>query len=385
MWPVLHTMADYGRIKNIGMSISLMLLLTACGSDNRNSNNPTTNPSLNSSNPTTRSLEDAHRGRTNIKGGFYLEPEHNIAQGRTLSANHEQFISRMVNKHGFDRQQLRNVLAQTNELDWVIRLMDKQAPKAGSTTVPNGAWIRYKNKFITPSNISKGVDFWNKYEAELNRAYQEYGVPPEIIVGIIGVETGWGRVMGKTRIIDALATLSFTYPRRADYFANELEDFLLMSRDEGVDPFELTGSFAGAMGYGQFMPSAFRNYAVDFNQNGHTDLWDPVDAIGSIANYFKSQGWQKRKTVAVMATGQAPSLDNGFNTKYSIDTLSSAGLKPQSSLEGYKEASLLRLDMGDRYQFWYGLPNFYVITRYNHSTHYAMAVWQLGEAVKNAR
>ncbi|MBI0059970.1 MULTISPECIES: lytic murein transglycosylase B [Gilliamella] len=328
-----------------------------------------------------------HRGHSDVKGGVYLEKQHEQPKpiSAPLSVDKEKFITMMVKKHGFNRQQLRTVLEQTNKLDWVIGLMDKQAPKSGSSNVPNGAWIRYKNKFITPNNLPKGVDFWNKYDKDLQRAYKEYGVPPEIIVGIIGVETGWGRVMGKTKIIDALSTLAFHYPRRSQYFAKELEDFLIMCRDEGVDPFDLSGSFAGAMGYGQFMPSAFRNHAVDFNHDGHIDLWDPVDAIGSVANYFKSHGWQRNKKVAVIADGQALSLDTGFSTKYSIEHLAQSGLKPKSSLEGHKEVSLLRLDMGDSYQFWYGLPNFYVITRYNHSTHYAMAVWQLGLAVKQAR
>ncbi|MCF6497390.1 lytic murein transglycosylase, partial [Escherichia coli] len=131
------------------------------------------------------------------------------------------------------------------------------------------------------------------YQDALQRAQNIYGVPPEIIVGIIGVETRWGRVMGKTRIIDALATLAFDYPRRADYFAGELETFLLMARKEGNDPLSLRGSYAGAMGYGQFMPSSFNNYAGDFDGNGHTNLWDLVDAIGSVANYFKALGWLK--------------------------------------------------------------------------------------------
>lgn len=359
-------------MQRIVIVASMILLLAACTSNKQSSPTPM----------------QEHRGHTNVKGGVYLEQKHNqpLTNSGPLEITKEKFIDRMVNKYRFDRQQLRNVLAQTNKLDWVINLMDKQAPKTGVSTIPNGAWIRYKNKFITDSNIPKGVDFWNKYESDLKRAYQEYGVPPEIIVGIIGVETGWGRVMGKTTIIDALSTLAFYYPRRAQYFSEELEDFLLMCRDEGVDPFDLKGSFAGAMGYGQFMPSAFRNYAVDFDRDGHTDLWNPVDAIGSVANYFKAHGWKRDKKVAVMANGQAPlSLDTGFSTKYSIETLANVGLKPQSSLDGYKEASLLRLDMGDRYQFWYGLPNFYAITRYNHSTHYAMAVWQLGLAVKEAR
>ncbi len=191
--------------------------------------------------------------------------------------------------------------------------------------------------------------------------------------------------MGKTRILDALATLSFAYPRRAEYFSGELETFLLMSRDEGDDPLELKGSFAGAMGYGHFMPSSYKQYAVDFNGDGHINLWDPVDAIGSVANYFKAHGWEKGEPVAIQANGEAPGLANGFKTQYSPAQLAAAGLTPQQPLGNHQQVSLLRLDIGTRYQYWYGLPNFYTITRYNHSTHYAMAVWQLGQAVALAR
>ena len=357
-------------MQRIIILINIILLLAACSSE-KSSISPM----------------QEHRGHPNVQGGVYLEEEHNPPKNNNepLAVDQEKFITRMVNKHGFNREQLREVLSQTNKLDWVINLMDKQAPSSGPSTGPNGAWIRYKNKFITPSNLPRGVEFWNNYKKELQQAYNQYGVPPEIIVGIIGVETGWGRVMGKTKIIDALSTLAFYYPRRAQYFTDELEHFLIMCRDESVDPFDLSGSFAGAMGYGQFMPSAFRNHAVDFNNDGHIDLWDPVDAIGSVANYFKAHGWQRGKKVAVIADGQALSLDTGFSTKYTVETLARAGLKPKSSLDGHNKVSLLRLDMGDSYQYWYGLPNFYVITRYNHSTHYAMAVWQLGLAVKEAR
>lgn len=323
-------------------------------------------------------------------GGFLLEPQHNVMQMGGDFANNpnaQQFIDRMVNKHGFDRQQLQEILSQAKRLDSVLRLMDNQAPTTSvkPPSGPNGAWLRYRKKFITPDNVQNGVVFWNQYEDALNRAWQVYGVPPEIIVGIIGVETRWGRVMGKTRILDALATLSFNYPRRAEYFSGELETFLLMARDEQDDPLNLKGSFAGAMGYGQFMPSSYKQYAVDFSGDGHINLWDPVDAIGSVANYFKAHGWVKGDQVAVMANGQAPGLPNGFKTKYSISQLAAAGLMPQQPLGNHQQASLLRLDVGTGYQYWYGLPNFYTITRYNHSTHYAMAVWQLGQAVALAR
>lgn len=323
-------------------------------------------------------------------GGFLLEPQHNVMQMGGDFANNpnaQQFIDRMVNKHGFDRQQLQEILSQAKRLDSVLRLMDNQAPTTSvkPPSGPNGAWLRYRKKFITPDNVQNGVVFWNQYEDALNRAWQVYGVPPEIIVGIIGVETRWGCVMGKTRILDALATLSFNYPRRAEYFSGELETFLLMARDEQDDPLNLKGSFAGAMGYGQFMPSSYKQYAVDFSGDGHINLWDPVDAIGSVANYFKAHGWVKGDQVAVMANGQAPGLPNGFKTRYSISQLAAAGLTPQQPLGNHQQASLLRLDVGTGYQYWYGLPNFYTITRYNHSTHYAMAVWQLGQAVALAR
>ncbi len=323
-------------------------------------------------------------------GGFLLEPQHNVMQMGGDFANNpnaQQFIDKMVNKHGFDRQQLQEILSQAKRLDSVLRLMDNQAPTTSvkPPSGPNGAWLRYRKKFITPDNVQNGVVFWNQYEDALNRAWQVYGVPPEIIVGIIGVETRWGRVMGKTRILDALATLSFNYPRRAEYFSGELETFLLMARDEQDDPLNLKGSFAGAMGYGQFMPSSYKQYAVDFSGDGHINLWDPVDAIGSVANYFKAHGWVKGDQVAVMANGQAPGLPNGFKTKYSISQLAAAGLTPQQPLGNHQQASLLRLDVGTGYQYWYSLPNFYTITRYNHSTHYAMAVWQLGQAVALAR
>lgn len=323
-------------------------------------------------------------------GGFLLEPQHNVMQMGGDFANNpnaQQFIDKMVNKHGFDRQQLQEILSQAKRLDSVLRLMDNQAPTTSvkPPSGPNGAWLRYRKKFITPDNVQNGVVFWNQYEDALNRAWQVYGVPPEIIVGIIGVETRWGLVMGKTRILDALATLSFNYPRRAEYFSGELETFLLMARDEQDDPLNLKGSFAGAMGYGQFMPSSYKQYAVDFSGDGHINLWEPVDAIGSVANYFKAHGWVKGDQVAVMANGQAPGLPNGFKTKYSISQLAAAGLTPQQPLGNHQQASLLRLDVGTGYQYWYGLPNFYTITRYNHSTHYAMAVWQLGQAVALAR
>jgi membrane-bound lytic murein transglycosylase B len=300
-----------------------------------------------------------------------------------------RFAQFMQSRYGYDAGEVKAILARAQRQDWIIAQMDKQRSrppaKSGGVPIPNGSWSRYRAKFITPDNIDKGVAFWNQYRADLERAAAKYGVPPEIIVGIIGVETRWGRIMGKTRIIDALATLSFAYPRRSSYFSSELADFLLMTREEGIDPFQPTGSFAGAMGYGQFMPSSIRKFAVDFNGDHHRTLWNPVDAIGSVANYFKSQGWRTGQPVAVRASGggpQAALLKAGFDTRYTPAALAAAGLTPTTPLGGANDVSLLRLDVGSGFDYWFGLHNFYVITRYNHSTYYAMAVYQLGNAVK---
>ncbi|KAF1066387.1 MAG: Membrane-bound lytic murein transglycosylase B [Pseudomonas citronellolis] len=362
-------------MRRIALLLPLLVLVSACSSKPAPAPDITTSPAgqhpVFSSRPVQGNQSAQAAGP--LRGDFAGNP---YAQ---------RFIERMVSVHGFDRRQLQDVLAQGQRLDWVIRLMDRQAPTTPAAPGPNGAWLRYKKKFVTPDNIRNGVAFWNQYEADLQRAARVYGVPPEIVVGIIGVETRWGRVMGKTRTLDALATLAFAYPRRADFFAAELEQFLLLARKEGDDPLALRGSYSGAMGYGQFMPSSFAQYAVDFDGDGHIDLWNPRDAIGSVANYFKQHGWLTGDLIAVPATGQAPTLDNGYDTLFPVTALSAAGLRPQGPLGNHKQAALLRLDMGRYYQYWYGLPNFYVITRYNHSTHYAMAVWQLGEAIDQAR
>ena len=361
-------------MRRIALALPLLVLISACSSKPTSAPQSAAKPQA----PTLIS-PSAHPAFGSVQPITPLRGDY------ANNANANRFIDMMVSKHGFNRQDLHDLFAQTQELDWVIRLMDRQAPTYTPPSGPNGAWLRYRKKFITPDNVQNGVQFWNQYEGDLMRAYRTYGVPPEIIVGIIGVETRWGRVMGKTRIIDALATLSFSYPRRAEFFSGELEQFLLQARKEGDDPLALRGSYAGAMGYGQFMPSSFTQYAVDFDGDGHIDLWNPRDAIGSVANYFKQHGWISGDLVAVPASGQAPSLENGFQTMYPVATLSAVGLRPQGSLSGHQQASLLRLDMGRNYQYWYGLPNFYVITRYNHSTHYAMAVWELGKAVGQAR
>ncbi len=209
-----------------------------------------------------------------------------------------RFIDRMSARHGFSKSYLNGVFSRTRNRDSVARLW---AGNNGGASSGGRGWYNYRSKFVTPANTQKGVQFWNKHHAHLQRASQRYGVDPEYIVGIMGVETRWGRILGKHKVIDALTTSAIVNKRRSKFFFKELENYLLMTRSERMDPLQPKGSYAGAMGYGQFMPSSFRAFAVDFNGDGVRDLWNPVDAIGSIANYFAKHGWKYGQKVAVPA------------------------------------------------------------------------------------
>jgi membrane-bound lytic murein transglycosylase B len=295
----------------------------------------------------------------------------------------ERLIERLVREEGFDPDYLARVFSRVERQQWILDFLNR--PKAGKSSRPTGAWTRYRAKFLTGSNISNGERFWRRYRSVLDRAHAQFGVPPEYVVAILGVETRYGGYMGKHRVIDALSTLAFDYPRRSEFFTGELEAFLIMSRDEGFDPFSPRGSYAGAMGLGQFMPSSFHKWAVDFDGDGRRNLWEPVDAIGSVANYFAEHGWRPDEpvTVRARAAGTPPAaMKTGYDTSYSLDGLSRQGIVPASTLEGYGRVSLIKLDAKGGYEYWLGLPNFYVITRYNHSSYYAMAVHQLALAVR---
>ena len=293
----------------------------------------------------------------------------------------ERFIDRMVAQHGFSREYLYGLFSQAQRKQWTIEYMNREKP---TVTPRPGGWTRYRAKFLDDTHINAGVAFWSRHAGALTRASQQYGVNPEVILGIMGVETIYGANLGTHRIIDALTTLAFDYPRRAEYFTDELESFLIMSRDQRQDPSRPKGSFAGAMGLGQFMPSSFLKYAVDFDGDGRKNLWDPEDAIGSIAHYFAAFGWQPGAPVvspAIVVGDQAEGLKNGFDTRYSLSTLASYGIRPKLAHPA-DEVSLLRLSTTQGADYYVGYPNFYVITRYNHSTYYAMAVYQLGQAIK---
>ena len=293
----------------------------------------------------------------------------------------ERFIDKMVLEHGFSREYLYGLLSQAQRKTWTIEYMNREKPTVKQKP---GGWSRYRAKFLDERHINQGANFWASHAGSLARAQSEYGVSPEVILGIMGVETIYGANVGTHRVIDALTTLAFDYPRRADYFEGELKDLLIMARKEAMDPSRPKGSFAGAMGLGQFMPSSFLKYAVDFNGDGTVNLWDPDDAIGSIANYFRAFGWRSGEPVAVRA--QAPAgidetVKTGFDTHYSGSDLSAIGVSTSRTLRG-DDFSLLKLSAQDGEMFFVGFPNFYVITRYNHSTYYAMAVYELGQAVK---
>ncbi len=291
------------------------------------------------------------------------------------------FIERM-SQRGFSKNYLYGVFSQTRNRDDVARLWGNTGGGGGS------GWYNYRSKFVTAGNIQKGAQFWQQYGGHIQRASRQYNVDPEYIVGIMGVETRWGRILGKHRVIDALTTSAIVNQRRSDFFFAELENYLLMTRSERMDPLGPKGSYAGAMGYGQFMPSSFRAYAVDFDGDGVRDLWNPVDAIGSIANYFSKHGWRYGQEVAVPAmvsNGAYASMPDGFKVKYSPGSLSNKGIQPRNGRWSNTERThLLALTTvpGGVKEPWIGYQNFYVITRYNHSNYYAMAVHQLGQAIK---
>ena len=298
-------------------------------------------------------------------------------------ASLQQFVDQMVQKHGFEREYLMGVFSQAHRKNWTLDYLAKsdQTLKGKPAT---GGWSRYREKFLDERHISAGVEFGHRYRTALQRASRQYGVPEEYILGILAVETTFGSYVGKDRVIDALTTLGFDYARRGEYFRGELENFLLMARKEGLDPAKPVGSFAGAMGLGQFMPSSFLQWAVDFNGDGRRDLWDAEDAIGSVANYFAQHGWQAGQPVVTpLQTKGAVTLETGIETQYSLTALQQAGLHPARPCISQGPLRLLLLRHTNHDQYLIGHPNFYTITRYNHSAYYAMAVHELAQAIKH--
>ncbi|HLS98652.1 MAG: lytic murein transglycosylase B [Porticoccaceae bacterium] len=292
-----------------------------------------------------------------------------------------QLVERMVADHDFDREALLDLFAKVEKKQSIIDAMERPAERVKP-------WHEYRKIFIQEQRISQGVEFWRHNADDLARAQREYGVDPAIIVAIIGVETSYGRITGSYRVMDALATLAFDYPKRSPFFTKELENFLLLTREQGKDPLSLKGSYAGAMGYGQFMPSSYRNYAVDFDGDRKIDIWNNTsDAIGSVANYFVRHGWRSNQPVAIRATARAGYTEAGLNElkvpDATLDDLRQRGFAPAAGgLDADVAAVPLRLELENGEEFWLGFDNFYVITRYNHSYRYAMAVYQLSELIR---
>ncbi|MGM0825780.1 MAG: lytic murein transglycosylase B [Pseudomonadota bacterium] len=253
------------------------------------------------------------------------------------------------------------------------------------------AWHEYRDIFITDQRIEEGVAFQQAHGDALAEAETVYGVPRDIITAIIGVETYYGRYRGSHPVLDSLATLAFEHPTRGDFFTRELAAFLQIAHEQQVDPTTLSGSYAGAMGYPQFIPTSYQAYAVDFDDDGLRDLWNnPVDAIGSVANYFAEHGWQEDGAIYYPAEGpESAPADLAVNQitppSTSVKTLEKAGITPGVSLEEGTEVSPLVLAQDDdKLSYRLGVHNFYVITRYNHSHLYAMAVTELAEAIGDA-
>jgi membrane-bound lytic murein transglycosylase B len=290
-----------------------------------------------------------------------------------------QFVDTMVENHGYDRDALVAVLQKAESQEAILTAISRPAEKTLT-------WHEYRKIFLTPERIGAGVDFWREHKEDLRRISADTGVSCEILVGIIGVETYFGRITGRYRVLDALATLAFDYPPRSKFFMRELEEFLLLVREEGMEATAATGSYAGAMGAPQFMPSSFRAYAVDSNDDGKRDIWgDWQDVIGSVANYFVAHGWQAEKSVVAQASfgndwkGKLPA--NTLTPTETVDSLSRQGVMFAATLPGDHTSQLLTLAGNDGDEHWVGFHNFFVITRYNRSVMYALAVHQLGQEI----
>ncbi len=252
------------------------------------------------------------------------------------------------------------------------------------------SWDKYKKHLVTEKRIKDGAKFWQNYYAALQQAQQEFGVPAQMIVAIIGVESSYGENRGKFLVLQALATLAFDYQPRAAFFRSELKEYLLLVTEQGLDPLELKGSYAGAMGAPQFISSSYRNFAIDFDKSGKIDLINNMhQAIGSVANYFKVHGWQTGKPVAYKAkikgkkSKELPiAIAKDPKPVLALRTLKEHGISTKEKLSDLEETvALLEFDNGSSKEYWVGFKNFYVITRYNHSSNYAMAVYQLSEAI----
>jgi membrane-bound lytic murein transglycosylase B len=290
----------------------------------------------------------------------------------------QAFIDQMVDKYGFSATQVSRLLDQAKLRQDILDTISRPAEAK--------PWWQYQRIFLTDDRVRAGAAYWAQNAEALAKAEQVYGVAPEVIVAIIGVETFYGRHTGKYRVLDALSTLGFHYPQRGPFFRGQLSQFLLLTREENIDPTQPLGSYAGALGRPQFIPSSYRNFAVDFDKDGKRDIWsDDADVIGSVANYFARHHWQPGAKVVFEAQvkGALPDglVQSDSKPRYTLGELRAAGVQAGTSLAADTPASLFALDEEQGQSHWVGLNNFYVITRYNHSNLYAMAVHRLSRRI----
>ena len=296
-----------------------------------------------------------------------------------LAPDLEAFIQDMVRKHQFSDESLRRMFAKVEPNPAVI-----SAITAPFTARP---WHEFRSRNVDAVRINGGVKFWREHAATLARARREFGVPEEIIVATIGVESIYGRRTGGYGVLEALTMLAFNYPPRAELFRSELEHFLLLAREARLDATRVKGSFAGAIGIPQFLPSSYRRYAVDFDGDGRRDLVSsPADAIGSVANYYRAHGWREGQIIAVPAAvgtdGVAELLELGIKPRLNVGELKRRGVSPAEPLEEDPAAALFVVESETGPSYWLGLNNFYVITRYNRSVNYALAVRELARELR---
>lgn len=305
-----------------------------------------------------------------------------VAQTPLTTPLFNRFVDTMTDKHQFNVADIRKLFKQVVIQPNIINTMNKPAEGL--------AWHKYRKIFMTSARISGGVKFWQDHQHVLAAVEVKYGVPAAIIVAIIGVETNYGSNTGHHRVIDALATLGFAYPKRSAFFLSELENFLVLCRDENINPLHATGSYAGAMGVPQFMPSSFRAYAADFEQDGKRDIWNnPSDAIASVANYLAKHDWRKGDAVAFQVLAQnalfQQALTKGLKPDRTWAQLQALAITSKHVIDADEAVKLLAYTQETGDDLWIGLHNFYVITRYNHSALYAMAVYQLSDAINEHR
>jgi membrane-bound lytic murein transglycosylase B len=291
------------------------------------------------------------------------------------------FVQRVAAASTYSEQELVDLFGQVEKQEHLFAKLDKPAEKELE-------WWQYRGIFIKDKRISKGVEFWREHRELLAEVSDKMGVPEEIIVAIIGVETFYGIYRGKDPVFDSLVTLAFDYPRRAKFFTTELEQFLLLAKEQNFETRSLRGSYAGAMGMPQFISSSYRSYAIDFDGDGQTNLFDSIpDIAGSVANYFVKHGWQRDGRVArpltAIENNSIDQLEPGVKPNYKWQELEQRGLLSKIPIEADSSVALVELHQKNHPEYWAGFKNFYVITRYNHSELYAMAVYQLAKLISH--